>query len=125
MIFTQFNTTAAKNSYPMRCVQNESYGYIFNAWADGETLYKNESKSGLTYKAMVAASDDEIAARVRFFDYRCREEFYDFSKDPDALHNMIDDEKYQDVINIYRKHLREYMETTQDYVLETYDKCVK
>lgn len=125
MIFTQFNTTAAKNSYPMRCVQSEGYGYIFNAWADGETLYKNESKSGLTYKAMKAAADEEIAARVSFFDYRCREEFYDFSKDPDALNNLIDKEQYLEIIDIYRKHLRTYLEETGDYVLEKFDEYVK
>ena len=125
MIFTQFNTTAAKNSYPMRCVQSQTYGYIFNAWADGETFYKCESKTGLTYKAMAAASDDAIAERVKLYDYRCREEFYDFSNDPDAHHNLIENEEYQDVINSYRQQLRKYMEETQDYVLETFDKYVK
>ena len=48
----------------MRCVQSRQFGYIFNTWSDGETLYKNESQTGLTYKAMQeAANDPYVAAR--------------------------------------------------------------
>ncbi|MCL2834467.1 MAG: sulfatase [Treponema sp.] len=87
-VFTQFNTTSAKKSYPMRCVQSRQFGYIYNAWADGHVLYTNESKTGLTYRAMkeASSSDSGVAARVQMFDYRCREEFYDFKKETGLLH---------------------------------------
>jgi N-sulfoglucosamine sulfohydrolase len=126
-VFTQFNTTAAKNSYPMRCIQSLRFGYIFNAWADGNTLYKNESKTGLTYKAMAAAAehDSSIAGRVRFFDYRCREEFYDFTKDPDALHNLIADPAYSDQIKEYQSRLRKYLQDSEDPVLPAFNEYVK
>ncbi len=115
-IYTQFNTTAAKKSFPMRCVQSRQYGYIFNAWADGETLYRNESMSGLTYKAMAEAGqeNEEIAERVNFFNHRVREEFYNFAEDPDALHNLIDDPEYQEMIAEYRKMLHGYLESSED-----------
>ena len=125
MVFTQFNTTAANGSYPMRCVQSRQFGYIFNAWADGETLYKCESKTGLTYKAMKeAASDPFIAARIRLYDYRCKEEFYDFSKDPDALNNLIDDRAYADQISEYRNLLRKYLIDTGDPQKESFEKFI-
>lgn len=125
-VYTQFNTTSAKNSYPMRCMQSKHFGYIFNAWADGQTFYKNESMSGLTYTAMKKAgeSNEKLAERLQFFNYRCREEFYDFSVDPDALHNLIEDPNYQDQIRQYRKQLLKYMERTEDPVLPCYKKIV-
>jgi N-sulfoglucosamine sulfohydrolase len=125
-VFTQFNTTHAKDSFPMRCMQSRHFGYIFNAWADGERLYKNESKTGLTYKAMKAAgeTDSKVAERVRFFDYRCREEFYDFTKDPDALYNLIDDPAYRKQIGKFRADLLKFMEETKDPVLPAYRKIV-
>ncbi len=123
LVFTQFNTTAMKGSYPMRCVQSSRFGYIFNAWADGETFYKNESMSGLTYKAMkeAAESDSGMEERVRFFNYRCREEFYDFAKDPDAHHNLIHEPEYQEQIARYKKLLSDYMKETEDPVLPAYE----
>jgi len=114
-IFTQFNTTSAKKSFPMRCVQSRQFGYIYNAWADGEVLYMNEAKTGLTYRAMKEASTDPfIAARVKMFDYRCKEEFYDFTKDPDALDNLINDKSFEGKISEYRNMLRKYLEETED-----------
>lgn len=125
-VFTQFNTTAAKGSFPMRCVQSRHWGYIFNAWADGQTLFKNEAKTGLTYKAMKAASehDPEVARRTNFFDYRCREEFYDFDADPDALHNLIDEPKHQAQIQQFREQLLAFMEESEDPVTPEYRRIV-
>jgi N-sulfoglucosamine sulfohydrolase len=125
-VFTQFNVTAAKNAYPMRCVQSARYGYIFNAWADGSTLYKNESKMGLTYRAMIAAAEQNpaVAERVRFFDYRCQEEFYDFAGDPDALHNLIADPACRSRIENFRARLRKYLEESGDPVLSAFNEQV-
>ncbi|GHT62440.1 arylsulfatase [Spirochaetia bacterium] len=123
MVFTQFNITAANNPYPMRCVQTAEAGYIFNAWADGTTFYKNEAKMGLTYAAMKTAAleDPQIAERVHFFDYRCREEFYDFSRDPNALDNLMDQAAYGDQIQSLRTRLRNYLLETDDPVLPDFD----
>lgn len=122
-VFTQFNTTSRKDSYPMRCVQSQRFGYIFNAWADGEICYRNESMTGLTFQAMKEAGeeDNEIAERVRFFQYRCREEFYDFSQDPDALCNLIDDPAHQERIQEFRDCLEAEMRESGDPVLPAYE----
>ncbi|MHC4175708.1 MAG: sulfatase family protein, partial [Planctomycetota bacterium] len=47
-VFTVFHETSAKRRYEMRCVQNKKFGYIYNAWSDGQMVFKNESQSGLT-----------------------------------------------------------------------------
>ena len=80
--------------------------------------------SGLAYQAMKKAGEecDELAQRVRFFNYRCREEFYDFSRDPDALHNLIDVPEYQNTIAVFRGRLGEYLRETSDPVWPAFRK---
>lgn len=118
-VFTQFHQTSAKKRFPMRCVQNHRFGYIFNPWSDGKRVFRNESQSGLTFNAMKAAnSDPAVAARVKLFQYRVVEEFYDFEKDPDALSNLTDDPAYKRQVDTLRSELLEWMKRTGDPALE-------
>ena len=100
----------------MRCVQDARYGYLFNGWADGKTVFRNESQNGLTMKAMRKAADSNpiIAARVKHFLYRTPEEFYDYQTDPDARTNLIDDPRYQTQIAQFRERLKTHLEETND-----------
>ena len=125
-VFTSINKTAAERYYPMRCIQNKKYGYIFNSWSNGITFFINESKSGITYDAMKNAgkNDSEIEKRVNFYDYRTKEEFYDFEDDPDALNNLIDDPDYNEEIEQLRNELYQIMKETNDPLLEEYEKRV-
>ncbi len=104
----------------MRCIQNKRFGYIFNPWSDGERIFKNESQSGLTFKAMQAAAktNPKIADRVKLFKYRVVEEFYDFANDPDALNNLSDNPKYKKELDKMRKELLYWMRQTKDPALE-------
>lgn len=126
-VYTQINTTAGRNAYPMRSLQDAKFGYIYNAWSDGKKIFRNESQSGLTMAAMrkAANSDPAIAARVQHFLYRTKEEFYDYEKDPAAIHNLVDDPQYADTVNRYRRLMRQQMEKVNDPVLEDFDKEVK
>jgi N-sulfoglucosamine sulfohydrolase len=119
-VFTEFHQTSARRRYPMRCVQDRRFGYIFNPWADGQRVFKNESQSGLTFKAMQAAAetDPEVAARVKLFQYRVVEEFYDLENDPDALHNLIDDPAHKEDLDRLRDAMRTWLEQTNDPALE-------
>ena len=49
-----------------------------------------------------AKNDPYITKRVKLFQYRVVEEFYDFENDPDALHNLIDDPRYKNDVNVMR-----------------------
>ena len=122
-VFTQFHETSGRNRYPMRCVQNERFGYIFNPWSDGRRVFRNESQSGLTFNAMKAAAgtNNSIAARVKLFQYRLVEEFYDFKNDPDALRNLIDDPSYKEDIQKMRDALLAWMKKTGDPALEAFE----
>ncbi|HAA75055.1 TPA: hypothetical protein DCE37_08055 [Candidatus Latescibacteria bacterium] len=121
-VFTVFHKTSAGNAYPMRAVQTERFGYIYNAWSDGKTVFKNESQSGLTWKTMEAAAkeDEDVEARARQFQYRTPEELYAFRNDPDGLNNLIDDPDQQSRVSEFRKMLHEWMVTTEDDLANCY-----
>jgi len=122
LVFTQFHQTAAKSNYPMRCVQNKQFGYIFNPWADGKRNFKNESQAGRTMKAMQNASleDNNIAERVDLFLHRTKEEFYDFENDPNARNNLFGNPEYADEITKLQKELETWMIKTGDKALTAF-----
>ncbi|PJI07331.1 MULTISPECIES: sulfatase family protein [Clostridium] len=125
-VYTQITKNSGGTYFPMRCIQDHKYGYIFNDWSDGKTKFKNESMNGLTYKGMVdaAADNPEIEERVKMFLYRSKEELYDFAKDPDALKNLIDNPEYQSIRNQYRDKMLSYMKKTGDPYLDEFCKIL-
>ena len=124
LVFTQFHELINRKGYPMRAVQNKRYGYLFSPWTDGKAVFRNESCSGRTFKAMEAAAktDPEIAARVDLFKRRVLEEFYDFEKDPSALNNLIDNPEYAVEVNKLRTALRAWMVESDDKLIKAFDR---
>lgn len=120
-VFTQIDSKAGGASVPMRCVQNENFGYIYNPFSDGEYWYRNNNE-GKTMAAMneAARSDPAIQARVDLFRYRVPEELYDLQKDPDCLVNLIDDPAYAQTLNELRGKLTEQMKKTEDPMLDAF-----
>lgn len=121
-LFTCYNDTAGNRRYPMRCVQDARFGYIFNAWSDGRTTYRAEPMTGLAFDAMqrAARTDPVIAERVELLLHRVPEEFYDLQRDPDALHNLVGDSKYAEEVARMRDLLAGWMERTKDPVLPAF-----
>ena len=80
----------------------------------------------MTYKAMKAAAEwnEEIAERVRMFNYRCREELYDFENDPDALHNLAEVPEYEEILGQLRKELGQEMRRSMDPVLPIFEQIL-
>lgn len=126
-VFTMFHETSTRQRFEMRAVQDRKYGYIFNAWSDGERVSKNKSQNGLTFRAMqqAARTDPQIAERVKLFLYRVPEEFYDFESDPDALDNLTADPKYKPEMDRLRRQLLDNMRRSGDPLLEVFSKRVK
>jgi len=121
-VVTCYNEAFGNKSYPMRCVQNKRFGYIYNSWSNGKKSYGTEGMSGLSFKAMqqAAAADANIAKRVELLVHRVPEELYDFAADPDALHNLIDDPTHAETRKTLRAEMRSWMEKTQDPLLPNY-----
>jgi N-sulfoglucosamine sulfohydrolase len=122
IVFTQYHETYAQNRYPMRCVQNHRFGYIFNPWSDGTYEYRCESQSGRTFKAMqdAAKSNGDIAGRVDLYVHRVPEELYDFANDPDATCNLIGDPEYVAELERLQSLLEKHMEQVGDPALEVF-----
>src|SRR2546423_6595508 len=126
-VVTVYHETSAHREYPMRCVQDAHFGYIYNAWSDGKTQYRSEPMGGLAFHGMQSAATTQraIDQRVKMLVYRVPEELYDLEHDPDALHNLIDDAKQADRVKQMRAKLLKWMEDTKDPLLETYRKRIK
>lgn len=115
-VFTCYNDTSGRRTYPMRCLQTPRFGYIFNAWSDGKTLYRSEPMNGMTFAAMqkAAPTNPAVASRVELLLHRVPEELYDFAADPDALRNLATDSKYREQLQQMRRQMLAWMEQTQD-----------
>jgi N-sulfoglucosamine sulfohydrolase len=126
-VYTVFHRTAGRRDYPMRSIQDKKYGYIYNAWADGKTVFRNESQNGLTMRAMrkAAETDPRIAARVKLFLYRVPEELYDYEKDPDARTNLANDPAHQDVLARFRAAMQKQMKEVADPLAGDYAAYLK
>ena len=116
LVFTHINTIASGRSYTMRSIQGKRFGLIWNGWSNGETVFRNESMSGLTWKAMVKAaeSDPKVAARVKHYSYRSKFEFYDYQSDPDALTNLVGNDQYRKAISDCKSRLSGVMRSSND-----------
>ena len=126
-VYTHINTIASGRSYTMRSLQGKRYGLIWNGWHDGETTFKNESMSGLTWKAMAKAAENDsaLAKRVKHYLYRTPFEFYDYGKDPDALSNLFDNEEHAKLVSRYEKELNRIMKKTGDHETARFQEALK
>ncbi|MEA3226073.1 MAG: sulfatase [Planctomycetota bacterium] len=121
-VVKEYNENSGGGRHPMRAVETKKYCYIFNPWANGQRRFRTATQGMQTYKQMVqlAPTDPAIASRLRLFDYRTFEEFYDCENDPDARRNLIDDPRYTREIDRLRKILEQWMVTTSDHCLEAF-----
>jgi N-sulfoglucosamine sulfohydrolase len=121
-VFKDYNENSGGNRHPMRSVQTRKHGYIFNPWANGERQFRTATQGMATYREMqrLAESDKAVAARLRLFDYRVVEEFYDYENDPDAMRNLIDDPRYREEVDRLRQALEQWMIETNDPCLEAF-----
>ncbi len=120
--FTTYYQIYAKIRYPMRAIQDDEFGYIYNFWADHERDMRGDAMGGITWKAMVEAAEDdpEIAERVELYKYRVPEEFYNFKKDPNGLVNLANDPEYADIIERYRAVMLDRMQRYHDPAYEAF-----
>ncbi|MCL2646942.1 MAG: sulfatase [Phycisphaerales bacterium] len=125
-VFTVYDAAVnPKNSFPMRCVQDQHFGYIYNDWA-GKSTYTADGLSDLTFNAMkeAAKTDSAIANRVEFCLHRVPEELYDLEHDPACLHNLINDPAYKSQVASYRQQLLTWMRDVKDPYAVPFEKVV-
>jgi len=120
--YSTFYQIFARVRYPMRCIQNKDFGYIYNFWSDQQLEIRGDATGGLTWRAMIKAAetDPEIARRVELFKYRVPEEFYHFKEDPDGLNNLASDPAYAHELKKFRKKMLKMMKCYNDPAYEAF-----
>jgi len=126
-VFTVYHETVARREFPMRCIQDKNFGYIYNGWSDGKTRYQSEPMGGLAFAAMkqAATTNPAVAKRIEVLIHRTAEELYDLAGDPNCLKNLADDPAQRERLVEMRKSLVKWMEQTGDPLLETYRKQIR
>lgn len=121
--FGGFDENAQGYPVPMRGVISPEWGYVFNAWADGEHTIRSAAMYHQTFAAMVrnAKRNPEVAARLDYFRNRATEELCHLKSDPGCLVNLVSDPAYADVLAKMQTALRAQMVRTDDYLLEAFD----
>lgn len=121
-MFTVFHETSGRRRFEMRCAQDRDYGYIWNAWADGERKYAAENMQGLSWAAMqdASATMTDVQNRVRFYTNRSREELYDLREDPYGMNNLVADEEHAEALEDFRSRLLSWMVEHGDPQLKRY-----
>ena len=126
-VYTQFYETSALNRYPMFAVQDQKFGYIYNAWSDGKYQFRNDSQAGIAFKGMAEAgkTDPDMQKRVDLLWYRVPEEFYDLENDPDAQHNLVHDPAYTEQVKQYRQDLLKWMQEYGSSAQNAFEKLIE
>ncbi|WP_456284764.1 sulfatase [Microbacterium sp. JZ70] len=126
-VVTVFHETAMKGRYEMRCVQNGEYGYIWNGWVAAGVSYRAENMLGLTWSAMIEASETDpgIAGRVAFYEARQAEELYDLRSDPHALADLSEDSGHAPALRRMRSALHAWMVENGDPQLEAFEERLR
>jgi len=121
-VFTHMTSTVRHDYFPSRCIRTATSSYIFNTWSDGRRKFRNESMSGLTFKAMqdAAQSNATVAGRVEMFLHRRPQEFYDLARDPHERKNEIDNPDYHQEIGRLKELLHQQMKATNDPLLKDF-----
>jgi len=121
-VYTQIDSLSSQKAFPMRCIQNRRYTYIYNMWSIDGRRYNNANEKDV-WAAMVdaAATDANIAARTQMFRYRAPEELYDIVNDPGSLTNLIGSMAHQGVLTEMRAAMRKRMVECNDPLLPAFE----
>ncbi len=107
------------------------YGYIYNHCYDPAGLELSDLGAIVpygdrTYNAMKNAADDPaIKARYTHYLLRAQEELYDWLKDPGSQHNLSQDPEYTHILKSARAGLLEWMELTEDPLIEDFQEMIE
>jgi N-sulfoglucosamine sulfohydrolase len=121
-VYTQIEALSSQKAFPMRCIQNRRYGYIYNMWSMDGRWYSNANEHEVMAAMEEAAlTDPGIAARIELFRYRVPEELYDLENDPGSLTNLLESVAHQDVLAELRAAMRTRMVESTDPLLPAFD----
>ncbi|MES2696283.1 MAG: sulfatase [Verrucomicrobiota bacterium] len=118
----EYNENSGGFRHPMRTIITKEYAYIFNPWSNGTRVMATATKGTATYRRMqeLAKTDPKMAERLKFFDCRVPEEFYNYAKDEDALENLIASPQHAAQRDRLIKMLEDWMVKTNDPMVSVF-----
>ncbi|MEC9096849.1 MAG: sulfatase [Planctomycetota bacterium] len=122
-VVKEYNENSGRSRDPIRAVQTKKYLYLANAWSNGTRVFATATTGTQTYRRMaaLAGSDEHLAKRLAMYKHRVPEEFYDVEKDPDCLENLIESPEHQEMIQLQRERLLQWMRQTNDHMLDCFE----
>lgn len=93
---------------PMRCIRTEEYKYI--------RIFDNYKKPMLAN--IDSSNPKELLLSNQFDEYEIKDEYlFNTVIDPQEKENLVDDHKYNNVLNEMRHKLNDFMKETNDFLL--------
>jgi len=113
----------AGQPYPVRSIRSRRYKYILNLMPEA-TFFNVVTERGSdgvwqSWKQRAAGGDEFAAARVRLYQHRPAEEFYDLETDPYELDNLADQPRYRAEMDAMRAELLAWMKQQGDHGVQT------
>jgi len=96
--------------HQMRCLHQNGTAYIYNGWSDGEMQFGPLGIPEILNEMKQLGHTE----RHDMFRFRCPEELYRTSTDPDALNNLMDHPERKAQTQQMRKKLLAWMEAVND-----------
>jgi N-sulfoglucosamine sulfohydrolase len=123
-VIKEYNENAGRSRDPMRGIQTKTHLFLFNPWSNGERVFATATNGTVTCKRMIklAQDDEQMNERLELYRYRVPQELYHVKRDPDCLENLIHNPNHEKVKNKLMVLLEEWMERTNDPILECFRK---
>lgn len=123
-VIKEYHENAGRSRDPMRAIQSKTHLYLFNPWSNGERIFATATNGTVSCERMIKLSeeDEEMNKRLELYRFRVPEELYQVNKDPDCLENLIDYASKEKTLKKLQVSLEEWMERTNDPILECFRK---
>jgi len=123
LVVTHVNTISSGKSFAQRCARTRDRALIYHAWAGGETPFRVEAMSGLTFAAMNKSGDPGIKARIRQLVAGETLMLFDTSADPSERRNLIREPALAGEAGELSRRLLDHMRKTEDPLTEAFGKA--
>jgi N-sulfoglucosamine sulfohydrolase len=101
--------------YPVRMVRTRRHKYLLNLAHGLEFPFASDLYHSPTWQGVLRHGDGAMGRRrVKDFVNRPREELYDLDNDPEELHNLAQDPRHADTLDVLRAKMKDWQERTGD-----------
>jgi N-sulfoglucosamine sulfohydrolase len=101
--------------YPMRMIHTRTHKLIRNLAHPLPFPFASDIYNSPSWQGVLGRNDTMLGKRTRdSFEHRPKEELFDMAKDPNELHNLVDDPAYAGTLKDLRAKLKEWQTATKD-----------